>query len=157
MVIPLSADSKAFNPFSHLQSYGMGWFLQDYRGRELDQHGGNIDGMSAMVAVMPEEKLGVVILTNANDSPPPTIALYRAIDALIGAAPRDWNAEQLKAVAKAKALAKEAQQKQIASRVANTKPSLALPKYAAVYTDSLYGDVTVKEKNGGLSLTYGNF
>ena len=157
MVIPMSADAKAFNPYSHLQSYGMGWFLQDYRGRELDQHGGNIDGMSAMVAIMPEEKIGVVILTNANGSPMPTIALYRVLDALMGAAPRDWNAEQLKSFEKAKALAKEAQQKQLATRVANTKPSLALPKYAGTYTDSLYGDVDVKSTNGGLSLKYGNF
>src|SRR5258708_4753646 len=96
MVVPISADNRTFNPYTHLQSYGMGWFLQDYRGRELDQHGGNIDGMSAMVAVMPEERIGVVILTNANGSPVPTMVLYRALDALLGAAPRDWIAESMK-------------------------------------------------------------
>src|SRR5262249_16914682 len=83
MVVPVGPDAKAANPFTHLESYGMGWFLQDYRGRELDQHGGNIDGMSAMVAVVPEEKLGLVILTNANASPVPTLVMYRAIDELV--------------------------------------------------------------------------
>src|SRR6185369_2942300 len=97
MNIVVPAAAKAFNPFTHLQAYGMGWFLQDYRGRQLEQHGGNIDGMSAMVALMPEEKIGVVILTNTNGSPVPTIVLYRALDALIGAPPRDWNDEQKKA------------------------------------------------------------
>jgi len=96
MVVPINAQTRTFNPFTHLQAYGMGWFLQDYRGRELDQHGGNIDGMSAMVALMPEEKIGVVILTNANGSPVPTLVLYRALDALLGAPPRDWNEEQKK-------------------------------------------------------------
>ena len=41
-------------------------------------HTGSIDGMSAMVSVVPEEKLGLVILTNANGSPVPTLVMYRA-------------------------------------------------------------------------------
>ena len=108
MIIPMSAEQKAFNPFTHLQAYGMGWFLQDYRGRQLDQHGGNIDGMSAMVALMPEEKLGVVILSNANGSPAPALVLYRVLDAFLGAPPRDWLAEQKKVQEKARTMAKEA-------------------------------------------------
>jgi hypothetical protein len=157
MNIVVSPAAKAFNPFTHLEAYGMGWFLQDYRGRQLDQHGGNIDGMSAMVAVMPEEKIGVVILTNANGSPVPTLVLYRAIDALIGAPPRDWNEEQKKIRDKAAPAAKEAEAKRIASRVPNTKPSLSLDKYAGVYADSLYGDVTFATNGNSLTMKYGNF
>jgi hypothetical protein len=155
MIVPVTADAKAANPFTHLESYGMGWFLQDYRGRELDQHGGNIDGMSAMVAVMPEEKLGMVVLTNANGSPAPTLVLYRAIDELVGAPPRDWIAEQKKVMDKARALAKEAEDKRIAGRATGTKPSLPIDQYAGVYTDSLYGNVTVTAKNGALAMKYG--
>jgi CubicO group peptidase (beta-lactamase class C family) len=155
MIIPVGADAKALNPYTHLQAYGMGWFLQDYRGRELDQHGGNIDGMSAMVAIMPEEKIGMVVLTNANGSPAPTLVLYRALDGLLGAPPRDWLAEQKKVYDKARALAKEADQKRIAGRVPNTKPSLALEKYAGEYADSLYGDVIFKMNDGKLTMNYG--
>src|SRR5439155_46409 len=93
MVIPVGPDARQLNPYTHLNAYGMGWFLGDYRGRELDQHGGNIDGMSAMVAVMPEEKLGLVILTNANGSPVPTIVMNRVIDHLLNEPARDWNSE----------------------------------------------------------------
>jgi CubicO group peptidase (beta-lactamase class C family) len=154
-VVPVSPDAKAANPFTHLESYGMGWFLQDYRGRELDQHGGNIDGMSAMVAVVPEEKLGLVILTNANASPAPTLVMYRAIDDLVGVAPRDWIAEQKKVIDKARSMTKEAEAKRIAGRATGTKPSLPLDQYAGVYTDSLYGNVTVTAKNGALAIKYG--
>ncbi|MDB4873991.1 MAG: beta-lactamase [Gemmatimonadetes bacterium] len=156
MVIPVPAAARTLNPFTHLEAYGMGWFLQDYRGRELDQHGGNIDGMSAMVAVMPEEKVGMVILTNANGSPLPTLVLYRALDALLGAAPRDWSGEQLKAREKARPMQKEALAKILAARVPNTKPSLAVEKYAGEYGDSLYGDVVFKANGGKLTMTYGN-
>jgi hypothetical protein len=156
MVIPVGADAKALNPYTHLEAYGMGWFLQDYRGRELDQHGGNIDGMSAMVAIMPEERIGMVILTNANGSPAPTLVLYRALDGLLGAPSRDWLAEQKKVYDKALAMAKDAEKKRIAARAPNTKPSLALEKYAGEYGDSLYGNVVFKMNDGKLTMNYGS-
>jgi len=156
MVIPVGADAKAVNPFTHLESYGMGWFLQDYRGRELDQHGGNIDGMSAMVAIMPEEKIGLVILTNANGSPMPSIAMFRALDGLLNAPARDWSAEYRKQFDKLRAQAKEAEQKRLAQRAMGTKPSLPLDRYAGVYSDSLYGDANIRYENGALKMSYGS-
>lgn len=155
MVIPVSADSRQLNPYTHLSSYGMGWFLQDYRGRGLDQHGGNIDGMSAMVGLMPEEKIGLVVLTNANGSPLPSIAMYRVLDALLAQPARDWSAEYRKAFDKARAQSKEAEQKRLAQRAMGTKPSLALDKYAGVYADSMYGEARVKLDGGKLRLNYG--
>ncbi len=157
MVNQLSADFKQLNPFTHLQSYGMGWFLQDYRGRELRQHGGNIDGMSAIVAIMPEEKIGLVVLTNANGSPVPGIAMYRVLDALLGATPRDWSGEQLKITAKNRALARETETKRLAQRVAGTNPSLAIEKYAGVYVDSMYGDAKITAQGGKLLASYGAY
>lgn len=50
-------------------SYGLGWFLREWRGRKVAEHGGNIDGFNALVALMPEERLGFVMLTNVSGSP----------------------------------------------------------------------------------------
>lgn len=50
-------------------SYGLGWFLQDWNGLRVIQHGGNIDGFNSMVAMIPEKKLGFVMLTNVSGSP----------------------------------------------------------------------------------------
>jgi CubicO group peptidase (beta-lactamase class C family) len=50
-------------------SYGFGWFLQDWNGMKVVQHGGNIDGFNSMVAMIPEKKLGFVLLTNVTGSP----------------------------------------------------------------------------------------
>jgi CubicO group peptidase (beta-lactamase class C family) len=155
MVIQLGPDARQVNPYTHLSSYGMGWFLSDYRGRELDQHGGNIDGMSAMVAIMPEEKLGLVILTNANGSPVPTIVMNRVIDQLLSEPLRDWSAEYRKQFDKLVAQGKEAEQKRLAQRAMNTKPSLALDQYVGVYSDSMYGDANVRFANGTLRMSYG--
>ncbi len=50
-------------------NYGLGWFLRDWNGKTVVEHGGNIDGFNALVAMIPEEKLGFVMLTNVTASP----------------------------------------------------------------------------------------
>lgn len=49
-------------------NYGLGWFLQDWNGLKVVQHGGNIDGFNSLVAMIPEKKLGFVMLTNVSGS-----------------------------------------------------------------------------------------
>jgi CubicO group peptidase (beta-lactamase class C family) len=49
-------------------NYGLGWFLQEWNGNKVVQHGGNIDGFNSMVAMIPEKKLGFVMLTNVTGS-----------------------------------------------------------------------------------------
>ena len=154
-VIPISTQGRALNPEVHLQSYGMGWFLNDYRGKGIMQHGGNIDGMSAMVALMPEEKTGLVILTNKNGTSLTTVVMNRVFDAFLGVPPRDWSADMLKVINAQLAQAQAAQKKMESQRVANTKPSLALDQYAGTYADSMYGDAVIKLENGKLHATLG--
>jgi CubicO group peptidase (beta-lactamase class C family) len=50
-------------------AYGLGWFLQDWKGLKVVHHGGNIDGFNSLVAMIPEKKLGFVMLTNVSGSP----------------------------------------------------------------------------------------
>jgi CubicO group peptidase (beta-lactamase class C family) len=49
-------------------SYGLGWFLQEWNKLKVLQHGGNIDGFNSMVAMIPEKKIGFVMLTNVSGS-----------------------------------------------------------------------------------------
>lgn len=48
--------------------YGLGWFIEDYEGQTMLHHGGNIDGYSAMVSFLPEERIGFVMLSNVSFS-----------------------------------------------------------------------------------------
>lgn len=59
---------KPHQKISNRMSYGLGWFLQESNGKKVVQHGGNIDGFNSLVAMMPEEKLGFVMLTNVSGS-----------------------------------------------------------------------------------------
>lgn len=56
-------------------SYGYGWFLRDWHGHKVVEHGGNIDGFSAEVALMPDQNLGFVLLTNLNTTPLQSLSL----------------------------------------------------------------------------------
>ncbi len=49
-------------------SYALGWFLQEWNGKKVVHHGGSIDGFNSMVAMIPEENLGFVMLTNVSAS-----------------------------------------------------------------------------------------
>jgi CubicO group peptidase (beta-lactamase class C family) len=65
-------------------SYGLGWFLQDWKGKKVVQHGGNIDGFNSMVAMVPEENLGFVLLTNVSASSLGTDMMPVVWDGILG-------------------------------------------------------------------------
>lgn len=153
-VMRLEGLSEKIHSETHFMTYGLGWFLQDYRGRKIVHHGGNIDGMSALVAMIPEEKLGVVILTNMNGTSVPTAIMYRVFDAFLQAPQKDWSGELLKIVKSAQEQAATVEKKLESDRVKGTNPSLALAKYAGTYTNEMYGDAKVKEQNGKLVVEY---
>jgi CubicO group peptidase (beta-lactamase class C family) len=157
-IIRLEGQMERLYPEAHFLSYGMGWFLSDYRGRKLVEHGGSIDGMRALVAMLPEEKLGVVILTNLSGTILSVPLSYRIFDAYLGAQPqRDWSAEMLKTMNALLDQGKAAAAKQEAERVKDTKPSLALEKYAGDYQNEMYGDTKLAMENGKLVLKRGPY
>lgn len=49
-------------------NYGLGWFLRDWNGLKVIEHGGNVDGFTSTVATIPEKKLGFVLFANASYS-----------------------------------------------------------------------------------------
>jgi CubicO group peptidase (beta-lactamase class C family) len=49
-------------------AYGLGFNLRDYRGRKLVTHTGGLSGMVSRVALVPEENLAIVVLTNQDQA-----------------------------------------------------------------------------------------
>jgi CubicO group peptidase (beta-lactamase class C family) len=155
-IVPNDPPWNLLFPEAHFLNYGLGWFLSDYRGRKVVEHGGNIDGMSALVAFIPEEKLGLVVLTNQNGSELRTALKLRIFDAFLGGEAKDWSAIHLKTMKSFEDQGKAAEKKRNDERVKDTKPSLALDKYAGTYQDEMYGDVKVGlDESGKLVARYG--
>jgi CubicO group peptidase (beta-lactamase class C family) len=154
-IIPLEGAMEKLYPEAHFLSYGLGWFLSDYRGRKLVEHGGAIDGMRALVAMMPEEKMGIVILTNLGGTTLPMPLAYRIFDAYLGAQPRDWSADMLKTIKTLQEQGKAAALKAESERVKGTSTSLAMEKYAGEYQNEMYGDSKIVFENGKLTAQFG--
>ncbi|HEX5601073.1 MAG TPA: serine hydrolase domain-containing protein, partial [Pyrinomonadaceae bacterium] len=64
--------------------YGLGWFLRQWNGHKVVEHGGNIDGFNAQVAFMPDQKVGFVLLTNVTASPIGAMAMNTIWKELVG-------------------------------------------------------------------------
>jgi len=73
--------------------YGMGWMIWEWEGQPVIEHGGNVDGFSAQVAMLPESDIGFVLLTNASISPLPPLAINMVWDTLLGELPTDINGD----------------------------------------------------------------
>lgn len=156
-IVPQSGVWQRLFPEANFTTYGMGWFLQDHRGEKLVQHGGNIDGMSALVAMIPDEDVGLVILTNMNGSMLPTALMYRIFDAYLGAPEKDWSADLYAMMQPLREQQKEQERKTEEKRVPGTSPSHAPDDYAGTYVDpdSLYGEADIANEDGQLVLRHG--
>jgi CubicO group peptidase (beta-lactamase class C family) len=129
---------------SNFADYALGWGLRDYRGRKLVGHTGGVGGFVSRVMLVPEENLGVVVLTNAEEGGAFDSILFHVLDHYFNLPPTDW-------VAAFKSV-KDMQEKEAAKtmkraesdRAADSKPSLPLDRYAGVYNDAWYGSITIQ-------------
>ena len=157
MVVRMEPAARAMNPDTNMMNYGLAWMIQDYRGRLIVSHGGNIDGFTARVTLVPEAKLGIIILANLNGTSMNAAASNNLTDMLLGLSKKDWNAllgEQVKKTeAEAKARLKEREDK----RFKDTKPSRDLAAYTGAYEDPAYGTATFTLDNGALVVQWSSF
>jgi CubicO group peptidase (beta-lactamase class C family) len=140
---------------THFTAYGLGWFLQDYRGDFVAMHTGSIDGMVAIIGLLPAHDVGVVVLANRDHAELRHALMWRVFDAYLGAPTRDWSEEVRTLYADLAARGRTAAAERERSRITGTAPSLALEKYAASYADSLYGTAQVRHEGGKLTLDMG--
>ena len=149
-IMPLASPWTLFAPASKFLDYGLNWLIYDYHGHKMMQHAGNIDGMTAMVSIVPDLHLGIVILTNKGDNFLTSSLLYRIYDRTLGLPPHDWSSEIHTAYGTLLGAGLDAERKADAARVRGTHPSLPLDKYAGTYHSDAYGDAVVTGPAGGL-------
>jgi CubicO group peptidase (beta-lactamase class C family) len=146
---PLAATKPNF------AAYGLGFQLRDYQGKLVAMHGGALQGFYSKVVLVPEAKLGIAILTNAESGGALNALQYRLLDQYLGVAQAaDW----IKLVADVE---NEAHEKELArvktagtSRAAKSQPSLALASYDGDYEDAWYGKATIAHVGGKQVLTF---
>jgi len=146
--MPGGAPSKEIGP----RSYAMGWVISSYRGHPLWWHNGGIDGFYALLSLLPDQNVGVVILTNLlDDDPVPEIVQYHIYDHLLGLDSVDWVKHFQDLEAKQKTAEEEENKKELSERKPNTHPSHELKDYAGRYENPGYGVITIELAGDGLS------
>jgi CubicO group peptidase (beta-lactamase class C family) len=148
----LSEGSKEAIPGRHFAGYGLGWSMIDYYGNLVVSHGGGYDGMYSRVMMVPDLKLGVVVLTNSMEGIA-TPLTYWITNQYIQKDMRDWSTEGLtRARADNDHKTKVAERKM--QRVPDTTPTKELVQFAGKYTDPMYGDVTISMKGSNLRMDF---
>jgi CubicO group peptidase (beta-lactamase class C family) len=134
--------------------YGLGFNLRDYQGRKLALHGGALQGFYSRVLMVPQEKLGIAILTNAENSALMTALQWRILDHYLHLPERDWI--RLYADDEARKHREELarQEQAVAARAARSAPSLPLAAYDGEYRDPWYGSVAIREQGGQHVLSF---
>lgn len=149
MVMPVDGFAARLHNTT-IATYGLGWFVQPYRGYTLIHHGGNIDGFSTMVAFVPQEKIGIVVLTNLDSRPLRDVLTYEVADRLLGLPDNNWNPRWHALYDEffaATDLDREVAGQEQASDAPPTHP---LPAFAGEYAADGYADFIVKLEEDGL-------
>lgn len=146
---PLSTDK--YN--SHFSAYGLGWRLTDVKGTKQVSHTGGLEGMVTQVTLLPEMKLGIVVLTNQESGAAFMSVTNTIKDSYLGFAPEDWVLRFDTLVAKSDKEDAELNQKvqaEIDSALlqAGKQPNAKL--FTGEYADSWLGKVIIAERNGKL-------
>jgi CubicO group peptidase (beta-lactamase class C family) len=140
----------------HFFTYGLGWFLHDYNGEAVAMHTGSIDGMSALIGLLPDRRVGVYVLANLDHAELRHALMYRVFDQYSGQASRDWSAELRALYGRLRAQSVAARQQQEQKRTPDTRPSVPLERFAGTYMHPTYGDAVVSVRAGALHFAFGN-
>ena len=138
----------------NFSAYGLGWTLRDYRGKKIVGHTGGLSGFVSRTALIPELKLGVVVLTNQEATAAHTAIVNTVLDHYLGAPETGWVAAYSAYEKKTRAEAEETMKKATGSRRTDTHPSLPLAGYAGRYRDAWYGDIRIEEDRGKLYIFF---
>jgi CubicO group peptidase (beta-lactamase class C family) len=156
--VPISDLPGEFPQLAHLRAtmagYALGVGVRDYRGYILRQHTGGLPGYVSKMAMIPDLRLGVAVLTNQEAGAAFDAIVYRVLDHYIGAKAPDYPVLLQQIVQRNRRRREEAERKAAAVRDSSSGPSLPLARYAGTYRDSWYGDVKISEEKGGLAIRF---
>lgn len=165
-VIPASAIAQTRTPQSilgngghsynkaHFALYGLGWFIEEYSGRKIVSHTGGVNGFVTSVCLVPEEKLGIVVLTNTDANGFYEAVRYEIMDAYLGLPYRGYsNVFLQRQQASGKADAEWLQKKRdtVAMKLKTDVPLSAL---AGTYRHPVYGTMNITMKDGKAIATF---
>jgi CubicO group peptidase (beta-lactamase class C family) len=138
--------------------YGLGWRLDRYRGMPRVAHGGDNNGFTSRVVLLPEQGIGLVLLCNMGSSPLVNAIVPDLIDRMTGTPlPPGEQGSAVAALARREASVTRAAVSPSTEpgRVDGTSPSRALDRFQGRYGNPGYGTFEVEAGPDGLAARLG--
>ena len=163
-IIPSEAIEKTWTPQSIIGDandfrfmgslYGLGWFLDNYHERKIVAHVGWLDGLYTSITLIPQEKLGIIVLTNTDQNLLYLSLKKQIIDAYLHQPYKNYSNLDLDSFklqkseeAKKNKLYKDSVQLHLSS-------PLPLEAYVGDYFNSQYGNLSVYIEDGELKIKF---
>jgi len=150
-----TAMSSRKNPMfpTHFTGYGLGVFEADYNGKQIFYHTGGAFGFVTNTCFVPEEKLGITILTNQDNQEFFEMLRYQILDAYLGVAYVNRSHLYLADFKKEEKLAIDTLQawKQ---RGKGNQPPLDVTAYTGNFENELYGTISVSAVKNDLLIKF---
>jgi len=149
---PNSIEGNGGAPFNrgHFALYGLGWFIEEYEGRKIVSHTGGVNGFVTSITLVPEEKLGIIVLTNTDAN-----SFYESLkmeirDAYLGLPYRNYSKLMLARYKMNEAA--EAKEYKLKMDTVGMKPAMKLDikAFTGVYRHSVYGTMKIEPKEDHL-------
>ena len=90
--LPMSTSSRLLDKATH-RSYALGWRISDYYGHLQVSHTGTLSGSMSKVILLPDQQIGIVILTNQQSSYARNALARGLLSELVGVNVKDVNNE----------------------------------------------------------------
>lgn len=148
----ISSRKNSFLPI-HYYGYGLGVFMSDYGGMQTFEHTGGADGFVTNVCFVPEENLGIAIFTNNDNQDFFELLRYQILDAYLDLPFRNYSELVLGNFMNGR---KETLDKidGYKSRIKNKKPPLTLNAYTGDYTNTVFGNISIRANAGDLVIKF---
>jgi CubicO group peptidase (beta-lactamase class C family) len=153
--IPIADPSPELHPLrGNFNGYALGFGVRDYRGMKIVSHTGGLPGYVSRLTMIPELRLGVVVLSNQESGSAFNAITYYVLDHYLNAPPLDWLRVLKRSEEKMDSSMRATDQSSLSKRDSTSAPSLPLDRYAGTYTDSWYGDIVIALEGGKLTIKF---
>ncbi len=153
--MPFGDPPAELAPLRHFFNfYALGLNVRDYRGERVLTHTGGLPGYVSRVTMVPDRKLGVVVLTNQEAGEAFEAITYHILDHYLGAPAFDWLGGYAAVKARGDSVVAAVDARTAAERDAASRPSLALDRYAGTYRDAWYGEIDIAREGDHLVMRF---
>ena len=138
---------------THFSGYGLGWFLSDVKGYKQVTHTGGLAGTVTQITLLPELKLGIIVLTNQQQGVAFNTITNTIKDSYLGYPNRNWlnqyKARYIASNKEADSIKKQVEA-DMAEQLKNNKTKMPDSLITGTYKDLWFGNIEISVKNNGL-------